>query len=93
MGLLARLLGTEKVEQRAVYSWVGGGWSQNTYADIPVNETNALGISALWCGITVISETIGSLPLYLYERQEDDGKELARTNSLYNLFLKSPTRT
>lgn len=60
-----------------------------TFSGVSVNEQTALGVSAVWCAVKVISEQIGSLPLILY-RAADQGAERAETHPLYRLFHDEP---
>lgn len=39
-----------------------------TRSGVHVNEQTALGVSAVWCAVNVISQSIGSLPLPLYRK-------------------------
>lgn len=41
---------------------------EKTSSGVTINETNALQITAVWACVRVISETIASLPLFVYER-------------------------
>ena len=55
-----------------------------------VDETSALGLSAVFCAINLISSTLGVLPMILYRRMEDDQKERATTHPLYRLLHDAP---
>ena len=50
-----------------------------------VSEAAALGISSVWCGVRVISETIGSLPLCLFA-EEGYKRQPAKQHPLRKLF-------
>ncbi len=89
MSWITRLLGYEK---RAVTYNVGaqcGLIAAPSYTGMPVTEQTALGISALWCGIRVISEAVGSLPPTLYQ-ETSAGKETAKNHPLYSLLHREP---
>src|SRR4051794_2971350 len=62
---------------------------QPVLANVTVNENSALTISAVWCAVRVISETLASLPLILYKRLPEGGKDKAEEHPLSNL-LKEP---
>lgn len=51
---------------------------------------SALQISAVWACVAVISNTIGSLPLMLYENMPSGMRTLARDTLLWNLLHTSP---
>lgn len=87
MGLWSRLTGKQ---QRFLTTTGFGIQTQPVWGDITVTEGSALGLSALWCGICVIAETIGSLPCVVYERQPDDGKLLATKHSNFRLLGRAP---
>lgn len=58
---------------------------------VPVTMARALGLSALWCGVKVISEAVGMMPLVLYRKgQGDRVRERADSHPLYPLFHDEP---
>lgn len=73
----------------------GGGWSalvnatSTTEANISVNEHTAMTCSAVYAAVRLLSETIGSLPLVVYERQPQ-GKNRADANPIYRLLHDTP---
>lgn len=54
-----------------------------------VTPDTALSLSTAWACVRLLSETIGTLPLGVYERKGDD-KEPAREHPLYDLLHDSP---
>ncbi len=56
----------------------------------PVTIDNALQISAVWASAAVIANTIGTLPLLVYENKLDGMRILARGSSLWVLLHTSP---
>ncbi len=50
----------------------------------PVNDKTAQSVSAVYACVSAISETIASLPLHLYER--DDARTKAKDHSLYQVL-------
>ena len=80
MGLLNRLAGW--VEQRSIenpstplsnphewlISWVGG---HQTASGVAVNEASAMQSAAVFACVRVISETISSLPVHIFERRSE----------------------
>jgi HK97 family phage portal protein len=73
--------------QQWLVDWWGGGAS---YAGPVVNESTALNYSAMWACVRVASETVGSLPLHLYRRLPNGGRELAVKHPLNYLLQEEP---
>lgn len=83
-------------------SWVGKAiglrdgqfWSAyyggDTWADRPVNEQNALNISAWVRGVRLYADVTGALPLKFFERQDDDSRIANRDHPLANLIGFEP---
>jgi len=55
-----------------------------------VNSENALRVSAVYACVRVISEDIAKLPLLVYRRTQDGGKERAMEHPLYKLLHDEP---
>ena len=55
-----------------------------------VDERRALTVSAFWSAATMIAADVASLPLILYKRTGDDGKERFVTHPLYRLLHDEP---
>lgn len=89
MGLMDRLF-SRQVEERSTYSVSDPVLAQffnlgpQNLANVPVNETTALGLSAVWRALSLISGTIASLPLRTL--QEGEGGSRQRVPS----FLDNP---
>jgi HK97 family phage portal protein len=60
-----------------------------TLSGIRVNEGNALTEPTTYACIKVLCESVGSLPIYVYER-EDKGRRLADETPLYGLLSLEP---
>lgn len=58
-------------------------------AGVSVNTETAESISAVYACVAAISETVGSLPLYVYKRT-DKGREKATKHPLYKLLHDAP---
>lgn len=56
----------------------------------PVAPHQALTLSALYCGVTMISQDIGTLPPHLYRRRDDGGKTRERRRGLERLLRWQP---
>lgn len=61
-----------------------------TATGVRVNERKALSASAVWGAVRVISESLASLPLPVYERLEPRGKRRAPTHPLFRLLHDRP---
>ena len=61
-----------------------------TRTGISVTEQTAMGITALKCGVQVISEAVGSLPLILYHRGDNGHRSRADNHPLYPILRDSP---
>jgi HK97 family phage portal protein len=69
------------------YGGINGG---KTKSGSRVSEYNALQLEIVWCCIKILSEDIASLPLHLYRRLDNGGKERAFNHPLYSLLHDSP---
>lgn len=92
MGLLSDFFArTENAptSKRSAYleAMLGGS---GTASGVNVTEERALTTSAVYACVRVLSESIASLPLFLYERQTTGGKSRARQHYLYQLLHDRP---
>lgn len=55
-----------------------------------VSASSVRGLPAAWYSITKIAGHVGSLPLNLYERENDDDARIAREHPAYRLIRHSP---
>ena len=62
-------------------------------AGVRVDADTALKLSAAWACVRLISETIATLPLQVYERLGDQGKRPAPDMPLYDLLHDAPNAT
>ena len=70
--------------------WTNVLGSYQTASGKLVNPEAALRASAVFACIRVLSETVASIPLKLYKRRSDGGKEIAVNHYLYSLLHDSP---
>lgn len=56
---------------------------------VAVTEETALGVSAVWCAVQVISQSIGSLPLVLY-RRKGEVHQPADEHDLFDILDTTP---
>lgn len=71
------------------YHWLGRLFMGSSVAGVDVTPDSAMRVSAVLACIKVISETLASLPLMLYERV-GDGKQPAVNHPLYSLLHDAP---
>jgi HK97 family phage portal protein len=64
--------------------------ASSTFSGANINERTALQISAVFACVRVIAESIGSLPLHVYQRQEPRGREKATKRREYSLLHDAP---
>ena len=65
----------------------GGGPSD---AGVPVTQQSAISLTAVWCAVRIISETLASVPLFVYERQEPRGRRKAVEHDLFDRLHLQP---
>jgi HK97 family phage portal protein len=63
-----------------------------SFAGVAVTPETALAQSAVFACTRVISETIGSLPLKIYSRRSDGGKDEAQGHPLYPILHDNPNQ-
>jgi len=66
------------------------GWIEPTVAGVPMSETTALALSAVWGCVNLLAGTIASLPLVVYRTGSDGIKHEAKDHPLYGLLNESP---
>ena len=72
-------------------SWYASRGYQ-TATGIRVSPESAMRVSAVFACVRVVAETIASLPLIIYRRLPDGGKERATDHPLYPIFHDSPNQ-
>jgi len=68
----------------------GWGMGGPTWSKVSVSDTTQLQISAAFSAIKLITETIGAMPLHLYEKKRDGSRERAVNHPLYDLIHGMP---
>jgi HK97 family phage portal protein len=71
-----------------IADWFGGG--AQTAAGFSVTPESAMRASAVFSCVRVLAEGVASLPLKMYRRTADGGKEPAVNHPLYSLVGRSP---
>ena len=95
MGRLARILEpqasggdiTTSAELDAFLRVYGG---HGTYAGVSITPEQALRVSAVFACVKVLSETLAQLPLMLYRRLPEGGRERAVDHRLFDLLHNRP---
>ena len=70
----------------AGYSFLFG----RTTSGKPVNERTAMQTTAVYACVRILEEAVASLPLHVYEYQDDGGKKLVHDHPLYYLLHDEP---
>lgn len=73
-------------------SLVFGAPLKDTWTGEDIDEEKALGLSALWAVVNRIASTISMLPLYLYKRRSDGGREKADSHPVFKLLVRKCNR-
>lgn len=61
-------------------------WGLTTHSGNIVSENSAMTFSAVFAAVRLLSESVGSLPLFLYRRLPSGGKEVARRHPLFSIL-------
>jgi HK97 family phage portal protein len=69
----------------------GVGYIGRTTSGVKVNEKKALGYSAIWRSVNLISRRLGAMPLKVYKRV-GKGKEEDLTHPAYKLIRRKPNQ-
>jgi phage portal protein BeeE len=80
-------LGPWNPRDREIARYFGGG---PAWSGVSVTQETALACSAFWCAATTIAADVASLPLPLYRRLPNGGKERFETHALYRLIHDRP---
>ncbi len=94
-GLARLLLGCGATERRStlknpaawLYDAIGGG---STASGISVSEIRALNLSAVWCAVTILSDSVKTLPIHTYRNLAGGGKEAVPTHPVHALLHGKP---
>ena len=73
-------------------NWLLGINGATSYSGVSVSETSALQLGAVFAAVRLISKTIASLPLNIYKRRDDGGKDKFSNHYLYPVLHDSPNR-
>lgn len=88
----------EQEEQRNLENPAAGIGEASLFEDVPsrsagetVNRDTALSVPAVWAAVNVLSSTIASLPLNVYQRKGDDRERLSDT-PIQQMLHDAPNR-
>jgi len=90
MGILARALERRSISVVPANLWRStlGGWV--TDSGVQVTPERSLQSTAVLACVRVLAETVAALPLHIYRRRSDGGKERATDHPLYSLLHDAP---
>jgi HK97 family phage portal protein len=74
------------LDDRNYDTWAGGGMVGN----VVVSPETALGISAFWRAVELLSSTTAKLPLVIYRNRPDGGSDPYPAHPLYHVLHDSP---
>jgi HK97 family phage portal protein len=63
---------------------------RSTTSGVSVNENTALNYSAVWAAVALISDDVASLPLMLYRKLPNGGRDKYESHPLYELLHDTP---
>lgn len=66
--------------------------SRSTAAGVAISPRRSMQISAVYGCVSILSNAVASLPLELYRRKENGGKERATDHPLYNVLKYRPSQ-
>lgn len=85
----------ERIKEIRLWGPKSAAWSSffgsQTYSGKTVTQQTALNVAAFWACVRLLSETIGTLPLHLFEKKDDKGKSEKKTDHwLYDVIHSTP---
>jgi HK97 family phage portal protein len=89
MSWFSRWFGTGGLTNPDEGPHIAGPTSTRTESGLNLSDERAMQLSAVWSCVRLISETVGSLPLGVYERTAD-GRRAVSDHFLYELLRVSP---
>lgn len=93
MGILARM---EQEKLQANYGPTDDFWYRPIWASVPthsgqhVSPETAMRVTTVYACVKILSETVAQLPLGLFRRRDDGGKEKANDHPLYSVLRYRP---
>ncbi|WP_368300652.1 phage portal protein [Kluyvera sichuanensis] len=65
-------------------------WMGTSSSGKVVTADKAMQLSSVWACVRLLSESISTLPLKVYERQPDGSRKLAQNNAAYQVLCRRP---
>ncbi|EOW0777575.1 phage portal protein [Klebsiella pneumoniae] len=65
-------------------------WYGTSSSGKVVTADKVIRLSAVWACVRLLSESISTLPLKIYERQDDGSRKLAQNNPAYQILCRRP---
>jgi len=93
MSLVSRMMARDSSTLSSPTEWISSMFSQTSKAGVSVNASNALQHTSVYACVNILSETISTVPLFLYESKISPAKTTklkAKTHPLYDLLLDEP---
>jgi len=88
---IAKALGIKSTTLRNPADWFMEALGYNKSASgEKVSHAAALSLSPYYCGVRMISETVGSLPLNVYKRRPVRGQDVYREHPVHSLLHSEP---
>ena len=63
---------------------------EKSYTGVNVSGSTAMNFSAVFCAVNIISQTVASLPLFVYKRVGENGKKRFSNHPLHNILHNTP---
>lgn len=90
MSLLDRALGVLGLERRATTPTDPYWANYAALRSSGVTPRSAESVSAVYACVSAIAETVAALPLILFRRTDDDGRDRAKDHPLYRVLHEAP---
>jgi len=65
-------------------------WGEKSYTGVNVSGDTAMNFSAVFCAVQLISQTVASLPLFIYKRVGENGKKRFPNHPLHKILHNTP---
>lgn len=89
MGWLSKLFGGGALSNPPVGAQSSGPTTNTTDSGLVLSDERAMSLSAVWSCVRLITETVGSLPISVYERTAT-GRDKVEEHYLHDLLRVSP---
>lgn len=95
-GFEIKRAGSHQPEQRSssngtFANWLADSFGSSTKAKVNVTDGRALGLSAFWQAVRIISETVATLPIGLYQVADNGNVKHLRTHRADKLIARRPS--